>query len=393
MEVFVKSLSKISNKLAGQPMFQLLSKIQKMERKGEKIIHFELGEPDFDTPKKIQEACCEAIKNGMTHYTSSLGYYDFRLSVQKTTKYSRGFTPDINQILVTPGANSIIYYAIKCLVNPGEEVIVPNPCFSTYFSAINACGVKAVSVPIYEKNNFRLNPNDLEKAITDKTRLIIINSPSNPTGSILTSNEVDQIVKIVKQRDIYLVSDEIYSRLNFSEEEGFETPSLYDKCKERTIVINGFSKAYAMTGWRLGVAIGPEVVIEKMGLLNETIVSCVPPFIQQAGIVAIEENHQELSLMKSEYKRRRDYIVAGLNSLKGVSCIMPEGAIYAFPNITETGMSSDEFADFSLNEAQVALLPGNNFGEYGEGYVRLSYVTGLENIEIAINRLGKALRR
>ena len=250
-----------------------------------------------------------------------------------------------------------------------------------------------MSVPLYEQNEFRLDPDDLERVITDNTRLIIINSPSNPTGAVLGKEEIIRIAEIAEKYDVYLVSDEIYSRLNFSESNTFYSPSMLDKCKERTIVINGFSKAFAMTGWRLGAAIGPEEVIAKMGLLNETIVSCVPPFIQSAGIVAIEQEHTELEHMKREYVKRRDVIVAGLNSIPGVSCVQPKGAIYAFANIQDTGMSSDEFADFSLNQAKVGLLPGNSFGIYGEGFVRLSYVTGLEKIYMAIESIEKALRR
>ena len=388
----MKSLSNIAYEIDGQPMFKILDLAQKLERQGKEILHFELGEPDFDTPINIVNAACDALNSGDTHYTSSMGLYDFRIVAQKATLQSRGFLPTIDQVLVAPGANSIIYLAIKCLVNPGEEVIVPDPGFPTYYSAIKACGAKAVTVKLKEENQFRLDPNDLENAITNKTRLIILNTPSNPTGSVMLPDEIKQVAEIARKHDIYLLSDEIYGRLIFNNEKSFLSPSYIDHCKERTIILNGFSKAFAMTGWRLGVAIGPEEVIEKMGLLVSTIVSCVPPFIQRAGIEAITGDQSALVKMKNEYDRRRKILVDGLNSIDGVSCIEPDGAIYAFPNISGTGMTSDEFANFVLEKAGVALLLGNNFGEAGEGFVRICYVNTSDNIIKAIENIKKALK-
>ena len=387
----MKALSNMAYLIEGQPMFKILDLAQKLEREGKEILHFELGEPDFDTPSNIVNAACDALKSGDTHYTSSMGLYDFRVVAQKATLQSRGFLPTLEQVLVAPGANSIIYFAIKCLVNPSEEVIVPDPGFPTYFSAIKACGAKAVTVKLSEENQFRLNPSDLTNAITDKTRLIILNTPSNPTGSVMLPDEIREVAEIAKRHDIYLLSDEIYGRLIFNNEKSFLSPSYIDHCKERTIILNGFSKAFAMTGWRLGVAIGPEEVIEKMGLLVSTIVSCVPPFVQRAGIEAINGNQDALIKMKNKYNKRRKILVDGLNSIDGISCIEPDGAIYAFPNISGTGMTSDEFAKFALEKAGVALLPGNNFGEAGEGFVRICYVNTAENIIKAINKIKEAL--
>jgi len=388
----MKHLSIAALNVEGQPMFKMLDKVQKLERDGQDILHFELGEPNFDTPPNIVEAACRALKDGETHYTSSMGLYAFREVVQQTTLTSRGFQPDIEQILVTPGANAIIYLAVSCLVNPGEEVIVPDPGFPTYYSAIRYCGAIPVTVPLHESNQFRLNPEDLRKCITPRTRLIIVNSPSNPTGGVMTSVEIDEVARIAEEHDIYLLSDEIYARMVFMGGNRFHTPAALDKCKERTIIINGFSKAFAMTGWRLGVAIGPKEVIDKMGLVVQTIVSCVPPFIQLAGIEAIKGDQSAIAGMLKEYQQRRDVLVEGLNGIPGIKCVKPEGALYAFPNITGTGMTSEQFADFALENAGVALLPGNNFGEYGEGYVRLCYVNTLENIERAIERLNRAIR-
>ena len=388
----MKHLSQAAMNVEGQPMFRMLDKVQKLERAGREILHFELGEPNFDTPPNIIEAACKALKDGDTHYTSSMGLYAFREVIQQTTQTSRGFKPDIDQILVTPGANAIIYLAVSCLVDPGEEVIVPDPGFPTYYSAIRYCGAVPVPVPLYESNQFRLNPDDLRKRITPKTRLIIINSPSNPTGGVMTPEEIDEVARIAEEHDIYLLSDEIYARMVFQGGVRFHTPAALDKCRERTIIINGFSKAFAMTGWRLGVAIGPKEVIEKMGLVVQTIVSCVPPFIQQAGIEAIKGDQSVIAEMLAEYQRRRDVLVEGLNAIPGILCVKPEGALYAFPNISGTGMSSEKFADFALEKAGVALLPGDNFGACGAGYVRLCYVNTLGNIERAVEQLAQAMK-
>lgn len=388
----MKNLSIAANNVQGQPMFRLLDKVQKIERSGKTVLHFELGEPDFDTPNNIIQAACDSLKSGNTHYVNSMGLYGFREVIRETTKKTRGFEPDINQIMVTPGANSIIFMAISCLVNPGEEVIIPDPGFPTYFSAIKYCGAKIVNVPLYEKNNFRLNPDDLRSRITSKTRLIIINSPSNPTGAVMTSDEILDVAKIAQEHDIYLLSDEIYARMVFDGSSSFYSPAVLDKCQERTIIINGFSKAFAMTGWRLGVAIGPSNVIEKMSLILQTIVSCVPPFIQDAGIEAIIGDQNPINQMLNEYKKRRDLLVEGLNNIKGINCVKPDGAIYAFPNITKTGMTSEQFSDFALDKAGVAILPGNNFGAYGEGYVRLCYVNSPDKIQLAIEKLKLALK-
>lgn len=389
----MKHLSIAANNVEGQPMFKILDKVQELERGGREILHFELGEPDFDTPEHIVEAACRALRAGETHYTSSMGLYAFREVVQKATQASRGFTPDINQILVTPGANAIIYLAISCLVNPGEEVIMPDPGFPTYHSAIRYCGAVPVTVPLYESNQFRLNPDDLRRRITAKTRLIIINSPSNPTGAVMTPEEIDAVARIAAEHDVYLLSDEIYARMVFDGVNRFYSPAVLDQCKDRTIIINGFSKAFAMTGWRLGVAIGPTDVVEKMGLVVQTIASCVPPFIQRAGIEAIEGDQAAITAMRVAYQERRDVLVDGLNRIPGVSCVKPEGAMYAFANVSGTGMNSDAFADFALKEAGVALLPGNNFGAHGEGFVRLCYVNSLENIRCAIENLEAAMKR
>ncbi len=385
-------LTQAANRLMGQPMFKVLSRVKELERQGKNIVHFQIGDPDFNTPAHIVEAAVASLKSGRTHYESARGNFEFREAVRQATLHSRGFLPDLDQVLIAPGANILIYYAIACLVEPGDEVIVPDPGFATYYAAIAYCGVKAVPVPLLEKNGFRMNPKDVADRITEKTRLIIMNSPQNPTGSVMTPEEIDAMAELAEKHDIYLYSDEIYSRMMFDQKAHFHTPAKRDACKERTIVANGFSKAFAMTGWRLGVCIAPKDVIEKMSLLLETLSSCVPPFIQDAGRVAMTGDQEPVKHMMEEYKARRDLLVDGLNKLPGVSCLTPGGAFYVFPNITQTGMTSDEFAEFALEKANVALLPGNCFGPSGEGYVRLCYATSRERITEGLKRLDTALR-
>jgi aspartate/methionine/tyrosine aminotransferase len=320
-----------------------------------------------------------------------MGLYDMRIAASEVTGFSRKFTPSVDQVLITPGANIIIYLAIKCLVNPGEEVICPDPGFPTYYSVAKLCNVVTKRVPLKEKNCFRVSPGDIRKAITNKTKLIIINSPNNPTGSVMTPAEIDEIYDIASSKKIFLYSDEIYSRMIYGDTK-FYSPSIRDKCRKITIVANGFSKAFAMTGWRLGVAIAPKKIIEKMGLLVQTICSCVPPFIQRAGIAALKEDQAEIRKMMQIYKERRNVLVDGLNSIPGVRCLKSEGAFYVFPNITGTGMTSEDFVDLMLSKAKVALLPGTNFGKYGKGYVRLTYATSLDNIKEGIRRMRRVLR-
>lgn len=384
----MKSLSQTAQNIDGQPMFKLLDRARKLEAEGRSMIHLEIGDPDFDTPQNIIDATCRAINNGRTHYCSSYGTTDFRETVQDATKRSRGFKPEMNQILVIPGANIGIFYAVYCLVNPGEEVIVPDPGFPTYYSTIKMCGANAVRVPLKEENQFRMNPADIEAAITDKTRLIIINSPHNPTGSVMTPEEIQQVYEIAVKHDIYLYSDEIYSRMNYHDVE-FASPAIYDQCREHVILSNGFSKAFAMTGWRLGVMIGPPAVIERMSMLLQTTSSCVAPFLQDAGKEAILGSQDAVYGMMVEYQKRRDILVNGLNEVPGFNCLTPGGAFYVFPNITGTGLSSDEAAERLLEHGVVA-LPGNCFGEHGEGYIRLCYANSQENIKEAINRIKKA---
>lgn len=389
----MRRLSDAAKRLVGQQMFQILAEAQALERDGVDVLHFEIGDPDFSTPENISRVACEALMGGETHYTDSKGLLELREAAVDVTSRSRGFSPDIEQILVTPGANAQLYYAIACAVNPGEEVIIPDPSFVSYESIIRFLGAVPVKVPLLEENEFRINPTDVEEVISSKTRMIIINSPHNPTGAVMTQSDMDQIFSIAEREGLYLVSDEIYARMIYHDADTrFYSPSLRDKCKRNTIVINGFSKSYAMTGWRLGVVMGPADLISKMGLLLETTTSCVAPFLQLAGVEALKGSQEPIDEMMSRFRLRRDLIFNGLNSLPGITCLKPKGAFYAFPNIKKTGYTSAELTKIFLEKAGVAVAPGTIFGEFGESYIRLCFANSEKNIESAIVRMDKVLR-
>lgn len=388
----MRPLSEAADRLEGQKMFQVLAQAQELERQGRHIIHFEIGDPDFPTPKNIVEAACEALNRGETHYCTSAGLRDYRLVAAEVTEKSRGFKPSIDQILVTAGANVQIYYSMACIADPGEEIIIPDPSFVSYGAIAKFLNVKAVGVPLYEEKEFRLNPDDVEKAITDKTRMILINSPQNPTGAVMTEEEITQIYDIARRHDLYLLSDEVYARMIYADSQArFFSPSQFDRCQERVLVAHAFSKSYAMTGWRIGAITGPAKLIAKMGLLLETTSSCVSPFIQRAAIEALKGSQEPIATMVKEFRARRDLMFEELNKLPGISCVKPRGAFYIFPNIKKTGLTSQLFSDLMLEVAGVATCPGNFFGKNGEGFVRLCYATSMENIREGVRRMRDVL--
>jgi aspartate aminotransferase len=388
----MREISLNARNIDGQPMFKVIDKVRHLESQGRNIIHLEIGDPDFQTPQNIVEAAKLSLDNGETHYVSSWGMPDFIDVIRDATHSSRGFKPDSDQVLVTPGANIAIFYATFCLSNPGQEILVPDPGFPTYLSAIKMCGAKPVPYPLYDKNAFRMRAADIEPLITDKTRLIIINSPQNPTGAITEPWALKEIYELAVKHDLYIYSDEIYARMVYGDQEFFSVASL-DECKERVILSNGFSKAFAMTGWRLGTLVMPAEVAERMMLLLQTTSSCVSPFLQRAGIEAIRGNQSSVNQMMLEYKSRRDLLVNGLNKISGIQCHMPGGAFYAFANISSFGMSSEAFADYMLQHAGIALLPGSCFGSQGEGFVRLVYASSRSGLMDAVNRLEDACKK
>ena len=382
----MRVLSRVAGLLIGQPMFKVIDEVKKLEEIGRDIVHLEIGEPDFETPTHIASAAIEAISEGDTHYVSSWGISVFREAVRASTGRSRGFVPNLDQVLVTPGANIATYLTLRCLVDPGFEVLVPDPGFPTYAASIQAAGVTGVSYPLDSDNEFKVSAKLIEPLITEKTRLLILNSPSNPTGAVTAPEEIAEVYELARKHDLYVFSDEIYARMIF-DGVPFFSPGSLDECKDRVIISNGFSKAFSMTGWRLGVMIGPSEVMEKIMLLLQTTLSCVPPFVQQAGLAALEGSQTEVLGMMSAYERRRDVAVAGINGCKGMSTPTPGGAFYLFPSINGTGLSSEVFAARLLHEASVAVVPGNHFGEAGEGYVRLSYASSEQRLAEGIERI------
>lgn len=386
----MKGYSKLTEGLLGQPMLEILTTVCALEAAGKKVYRFEVGDSNIDAYPHIIEAAKQALDGGHTKYCDSLGILPLREAICDYTQRKLGFRPDVSQVAIMP-ANSVIDFVMRSVVNPGEEVVFSDPGFAVYIAVASYLGMKAVKVPVLEKNDFRLNPEDLLARITDKTRLAIITSPQNPTGGVMTEAEMLRVAEIAKEKDIYLLSDEIYAE-NVYDCQHY-SPAVVDQCRERTIILSGFSKGHSMSGFRLGYAIGPSDLIAKMGQMFETVYTCVPPFIQYAGIAALNTPKELMAERVSRYKKLRDLMVKRLNEIPGITCATPKGAIYVFPNITGTGLSSREFAKVVLEKAGVAVVPGCCFGEGGEGYVRLCYVRDEETIEEACAAMKKALTK
>jgi len=382
----MKSFSRVAQNIEGQPMFKYLDRAKKLELEGRSMIHLEIGDPDFSTPANVTLAAIRALSQGQTHYTSSWGDLSFRESIRQATYQSRGFFPDLNQILVTPGANIGIFYAVYVLCDPGTEVLIPDPGFATYINTIKMCGATPIGVPLKAEHGFRMQADDVRKMITDRTRLLIINSPNNPTGAVMTKQELRDIYDLCVEKDIYLYSDEIYSRMIYDDYE-FTSPSQYDQCRNHVILSNGFSKAFAMTGWRLGALIGPHEVMKKMAALLETTSSCVSPFIQAAGQEAIQGPQTLVYEMMRQYKERRDMLVSGLNEIPGFDCQLPGGAFYAFPDIQGTGLTDVEVSEQLMDRAGVVTIPGSCFGKQGSGHIRVCYAQDKNTIMSALKRI------
>jgi aspartate/methionine/tyrosine aminotransferase len=378
-------LSSGAKRIYGEAAFEVLAKAQELERQGKHILHFEIGEPDMETPKNISDSGISAIKNKKTHYTPSIGILELRKAVVDEIVKTRGYKPELDQIAITPGLKPGIFFAMLATINPGDEVIYPDPGYPTYGSTTSFLNAKQVMVPILEENEFRINPDDIYARITNKTKLIIVNSPQNPTGSVMTKKELDEVAEIAEEKDIFVVSDEIYSKMTY--ETDHFTPTLRDKAKKRTVLLDGFSKYYAMTGWRLGYMVAPVKMVNRLKDFLVTSVSCTADFTQWAGVEALTGDQSFISEMMKRFKQKRDRIIKGLNTIRGFNCKPPRGAFYAFPNIKKTGMNSQECADHLLYKAGVAALPGTAFGPYGEGYLRFSYANTLKNIDLAIEHI------
>ena len=378
-------LAKRMERLGTETAFEVLAKAKKLEAEGKSIIHLEIGEPDFDTPDNIREAAIKSIKAGDTHYTPSPGIVEHRKVIAEYMSRTRGLDFTMDDVVVTPGGKPVMFFAILALVDEGDEVIYPNPGFPIYESMINFVGGKAIPIPLREEKEFAFDIEEFKKLVTDKTKLVIINSPQNPTGGILTKDDISKIADILKDKDCWILSDEIYSRLIF-EGEHFSIAQV-PGFKDRTIILDGYSKYYAMTGWRAGFGIMNKDIAPHIAKLMTNSVSCTNAFVQKGCIEALTGPQDSVDKMREEFLARREIIVDGLNSIKGFSCIIPHGAFYAFPNITKTGMTARELNDHLLYKAGVASLAGTAFGQYGEGYLRFSYANSRENIKEAIKRI------
>ena len=376
-------------RLGTETAFEVLARAQALERQGQHIIHLEIGEPDFDTPSAIVEAGAQALRHGYTHYTPSPGLLPLRQAVADEMHRSRGLSVAPEQVVVTPGAKPILFFTMLALIDEGDEVLCPDPGFPIYESMIRYCGGTVVPVALPESLDFRLDIAALQGAVTSRTKLIIINSPANPTGSALEQGDLRRIAGIAQDHDLLVLSDEIYSRMLY--EGAHHSIAALPGMADRTIILDGFSKTYAMTGWRLGYGVFPLPLAPFISKLMTNSNSCTAAATQIAGIEALTMPQQPVTAMVDEFRRRREVIVKGLNSLPGISCRMPAGAFYAYPNIQKTGVPSAELAALLLHKAGVATLSGTSFGPAGEGYLRLSYANSIANIEEALSRIGRVL--
>jgi aspartate/methionine/tyrosine aminotransferase len=371
--------------------YAVLARAQALEAQGRDIIHLEIGQPDFDTYPHVVLAGIRALTTGKTRYNPPSGIKELRLALAEDAGVRRGVTFTPEQVVVAPGTKPLLLLPMMALLEPGDEVITPDPGFPTYEAAIRLVGAVPVAVPPVEAAGFDLDLEAFDAALSERTRMIILNSPSNPTGGILSQETLEHVAGAVRERDCWVLSDEIYARLVYDG----EAPSIVSLpgMAERTILADGFSKTYAMTGWRLGFGVMPESLAQKMDLLLTHSVGCTATFTQYAGVEAVVGPQDAVDEVREEFRRRRDLMVMGLNAIEGVSCPVPRGAFYAFPNVQAYGKSSAEIADYILDEAGVALLPGTAFGARGEGYLRLSYANSLRNIEQALSRMADALDR
>lgn len=371
--------------LGTESAFDVLVKARALEAQGKDVIHLEIGEPDFDTPAHIVEAGQKALADGYTHYGPPAGLPELREAIANDVASSRNIPVHPDQIVVCPGAKPIMFFTILALAEEGTEVIYPNPGFPIYESVIKFAGATPVPAPLIEEKDFTLDVGQLADLVTDKTRLIIINSPQNPTGGIVPADDLKVIADVAVKHNIPVLADEIYSRMIYEGE--FASISAFDGMDDKLIILDGFSKTYAMTGWRMGYGVMPLETAQRVARLMVNSNSCTAAFTQMAGIAALTGPQDGPAAMMEEFRRRRDVFHAGLNAIDGVTCRLPGGAFYLFPNITGLGRPTQEVADYLLEEGGVASLSGTGFGEYGEGYLRFSYANSLENIEEALRRI------
>jgi len=377
------------NRLLVEGAFEVLQRAKALEAQGRSIIHLEIGEPDFHTPQHVIDAGKKALDEGWTHYGPTPGFPDFRQAIANYVSSTRGIPVAVENVCVVPGGKPIIFFPILALVEPGDEVIYPNPGFPIYESMIRFAGGVPVPIPLLEDRSFSFDLNILRERISDKTKMLILNSPQNPTGGVIPHEDIVEIANLVRARNLIVLSDEIYTRIYF----GQKPSSIASEpgMAEKTIILDGFSKTYAMTGWRLGYGVMPAYIAEAVNKLMVNSNSCTASFTQRAGLAALTGPQNEVEHMVAEFRRRRDAFVAGLNALPGFRCNIPEGAFYAFPNTKDTGRESKELANALLQDAGVACLSGTAFGEYGQGYLRFSIANSYENLMEALERMKKYL--
>ncbi len=388
----IKTLAERTDHLKPEGAYAVLAKANALAKEGREIIHLEIGQPDFPTYKNISDAGIKAIRDGFTRYTPSAGIPDLRAAIADYTSKRTGTHYSENEVVAGPGAKPLLFFPMMAILEPGDEAIYPDPGFPSYSAIIETMGAVPVPIPLSEKKNFSFDMDILKSKVNDKTKLIIINSPSNPTGGIIAEDDLKEIAGLAEKFDFWVLSDEIYTRLVYTSEQ-LRSICSFPGMKERTIIMDGFSKTYSMTGWRLGFGLMPEYLAKKVSLLITHSVGCTASFTQAAGIEALNGPQERVEEVKEIYRKRRDIIVPGLNSIKGVICQKPAGAFYVFPNIKSFGKSSDYIADLLLTDAGVALLPGTSFGPMGEGYLRLCFANSMENIELALEKIEITLNK
>jgi len=372
--------------LGAESAFEVLAKARALEAKGKNIIHLQIGEPDFPTPAHVVETGRKALADGFTHYGPTQGLAETRAAIARYVSRTRGINVGAENVCVVPGGKPIMYFAMIALLGPGDEAIYPNPGFPIYESMIKFQGAKAIAIPLLEEKGFNFDLDLLESKLTSKTKLVVLNSPANPTGGVMPRTDIERLANMLRDRDVMVLSDEIYSRILYDGKEAVSIASM-PGMQEKTIILDGFSKTYSMTGWRLGYGVMNSQMVAATVQLMGNSNSCTATFTQMAGVAALEGPQDDVDMMVRKFDERRKAIVAGLNQIPGFRCAMPSGAFYAFPNVQGTGVPSKTLADMLLNDAGVACLDGRGFGEFGEGFLRFSYANSLENILEALRRI------
>ena len=383
-------LAQRMSRLGTETAFEVLAKARRLEAEGMNVIHLEIGEPDFESPENVVSAGSSAIVDGYTHYGPSSGFPELRDRIAEEISSTRGIAVTGENVVVTPGGKPIMFFAILALVDQGDEVLYPNPGFPIYESMIEFVGGVPVPMQLHESSAFNVDIDEIEARITDRTKLMIVNSPNNPCGSVIPKEDLQRLANLAKEHDIAVLSDEIYNRFLYEGEH--HSIAAFPGMRDRTIILDGLSKSYAMTGWRIGYGVMPQELVEPISGLATNSVSCTASFTQIAALEALSGPQERSYSMVEEFKKRRDIIVAGLNDIPGIRCPLPLGAFYVFPSIEETGITSQVFAESLLSEAGVASLAGESFGRFGNGYIRFSFANSVENLEIALERIRNFVR-